>query len=602
MIAASILSASGPSMPEGAGRPLPDGGAFAMLLAGVEPVPATVPVPEVSTGHAEPDAAVAGVPVEVAPVAAVDTAAGAAMPADAPVTDAAPDRSSPAPIVAADDLPPAVIADAPTAPSPEPARPVMPDAIPRPVAPGVVERMPMPERLTSPAGVADLSGPAGQASAVIAAEPLPGETAVAPGAGPAAAVSGPGRDLPIAPVIDDEPAAAAPAPVLVFDDDAAPDTDAPKDRPARVKTAALDPALVLPFATVPLDAPATTPTVVSSGRATPDRASVKLPSDATRDNPRAPIAAVPAAPVPDATPSEPGSVERVAAGAVAPPEIAPALAALRMMPGAVSAPGDAGAPTVAMLATRAVAPVPVEVPATQAVAAPVAPVVAAAVAETPGPVPARTASRRVMRDPVPVATVPEPDAAPVAKAPSVPTAGAMLVASGDERHVAVARHAVWADGIARDIAATGASSGSVRFTVASERLGPIDVAVMRGADGTDLRLTARSDAAQAVLDAARPQLVAEARAQGLHLRDAPSDGAPTAAAPTGDPQAIAVPAPAAAQQTPQHSLTDGGYGGSGGGADHRSHHGQPQPRVARAAADPAPAREASDGAGDGLYA
>lgn len=228
---------------------------------------------------------------------------------------------------------------------------------------------------------------------------------------------------------------------------------------------------------------------------------------------------------------------------------------------------------------------------------------AAIVADVVGATPASA-------DPSPRAGGPSPAAREAA-----PQAGQQLAAGGADRQVAVARHAAWADGIARDVSRAGADSGTARFTVASAALGPIGVAVSRDGAGAQVMLTASNAAARDLLDAAKPQLIAEARGQGLHIRDAQVDlggmamgsngsGSASNGAPrSGDP--VAVPAqPAPAGATVATSLTAGGYGaggshGGGNGDAARQQQGQPQPGWAAAMPRPATPSAPADAGTDG---
>ncbi|WP_174274714.1 flagellar hook-length control protein FliK, partial [Sphingomonas bacterium] len=87
------------------------------------------------------------------------------------------------------------------------------------------------------------------------------------------------------------------------------------------------------------------------------------------------------------------------------------------------------------------------------------------------------------------------------------------------RHLAIARDDRWLDGLARDIAATGGADSHLRFTLAPEHLGALTVDIAQGADGASVHMTTDTDAAHAILTDAQPRLAAEARAQGLNLRE-----------------------------------------------------------------------------------
>ena len=149
-------------------------------------------------------------------------------------------------------------------------------------------------------------------------------------------------------------------------------------------------------------------------------------------------------------------------------------------------------------------------------------------------------SRKTADDAGPDSTVAAPDGtAPVPTALSVATATTVAStshapASGDaagqlasgaaDRQLDLAKQGAWLDGISHDIAATAAgSSAPLRFAVAPQHLGAVQVEMTRGGDGTAVTLTASSEAGRIALADARPQLIAEARAQGIHIASAQVD-------------------------------------------------------------------------------
>ena len=112
-----------------------------------------------------------------------------------------------------------------------------------------------------------------------------------------------------------------------------------------------------------------------------------------------------------------------------------------------------------------------------------------------------------------------PDSATVAQ----PSAGQQLAAGGADRALDMAKQGAWLDGLAHDIATTGDSSSTLRFQAAPTHLGAVQVEIARGLEGASVTLTASSEGARSALADARPQLVAEARAQGLHIASAQVD-------------------------------------------------------------------------------
>lgn len=102
------------------------------------------------------------------------------------------------------------------------------------------------------------------------------------------------------------------------------------------------------------------------------------------------------------------------------------------------------------------------------------------------------------------------------------------------RQLSVAQDGQWLDSLARDIASAGNANGRLDFRLDPDHLGALTVQIAQGPDGASIRLTASTEAARTILADAQPRLVAEARAQGLTLREATVDtrsAAPAAAAP-----------------------------------------------------------------------
>ncbi|WP_419827957.1 flagellar hook-length control protein FliK [Sphingomonas sp.] len=176
----------------------------------------------------------------------------------------------------------------------------------------------------------------------------------------------------------------------------------------------------------------------------------------------------------------------------------------------------------------------------------------------------------------PASTMSAPDAA---SASTMTTAGTVLAASGADRRIEVARTAIWADGIARDIASASATSGTAHFTVSPQSLGQVTVAISRDGASADVAITAATADARALIADAQPQLVAEARSHGLDIRHTRFDVAPADAGNTSQ----------TATQTPSGmvagSLTDRGYAGgagtgagSGGAAGRQPQQPRPEPQ------------------------
>jgi hypothetical protein len=215
-------------------------------------------------------------------------------------------------------------------------------------------------------------------------------------------------------------------------------------------------------------------------------------------------------------------------------QLAPVLDALKQLAAATTA-----GPAVAPQPAPAGAPVaPAEdgatpLPATAALlAARVVPAAAQADARPTTPAKKTTRAeaaidRTAALDATAPALVGAPDqhaaATPDATAIAQPDAGQQLAAGGADRALDVAKQGAWLDGLARDIAATGSASSTLRFQAAPTHLGTVEVAIARGLEGASVTLTASSERARSALADARPQLIAEARAQGIHIASAQVD-------------------------------------------------------------------------------
>jgi flagellar hook-length control protein FliK len=133
----------------------------------------------------------------------------------------------------------------------------------------------------------------------------------------------------------------------------------------------------------------------------------------------------------------------------------------------------------------------------------------------------------------------------------------------------------WLDQLTRDIARSADGSGQLRFSLAPEHLGRLDVQLAATADGTAIRLVAETREAHRIVADAQPQLVAEARAQGLRISETHVD------------------------------LNNNGSSGAGHqsfGNQNEGGRGQPQRRAGGTEAGPGPAPAAAPDAVDALYA
>ncbi len=106
---------------------------------------------------------------------------------------------------------------------------------------------------------------------------------------------------------------------------------------------------------------------------------------------------------------------------------------------------------------------------------------------------------------------------------AIDDAGQQLATGATDRQLDLARQGAWLDGIAHDIAATGTSSGTLRFQVTPQHLGTVAVELKRDDSGAAVTLTANSEVARTALSDATPQLIAEARNHGLTIANAQVD-------------------------------------------------------------------------------
>ena len=87
----------------------------------------------------------------------------------------------------------------------------------------------------------------------------------------------------------------------------------------------------------------------------------------------------------------------------------------------------------------------------------------------------------------------------------------------------MAHEGEWLDQLTRDIVRTASAEGSLRFRLNPETLGSLQVEVTQGQAGASVRLTADTEQARSLIADARPQLIAEARAQGVRIAEAHVD-------------------------------------------------------------------------------
>ncbi|MDO9487845.1 MAG: flagellar hook-length control protein FliK, partial [Sphingomonadaceae bacterium] len=245
----------------------------------------------------------------------------------------------------------------------------------------------------------------------------------------------------------------------------------------------------------------------------------------------------------------PAAAAEPAAGSASPRPTETAMAAAPL-PDAVTVPTERPAPSASAETRKGAIPAPVGRAAAQlALAEPAAAPLAAAVAALPSVTPRRTPSLPAASDDavapakgsdnaapitdiaLPLAPRPMPVAAPLAPAPDLapsvsaaaPLDPAPLAEPLIEHQLDMAREGEWLDQLTRDIVRTASAEGSLRFRLNPEHLGSLQVEVTQGQAGASVRLTADTEQARSLIADARPQLIAEARAQGVRIAEAHVD-------------------------------------------------------------------------------
>ena len=400
-----------------------------------------------------------------------------------------------------------------------------------------------------------------------------------------------------------------------------------------------DPGLTLP----PPDADIASPGA-DEDEATPDTpASDPLPAGVTLDlsaflqliGPTPQLAAMPAraalpvraaaidhgtSPTPSLGPIKPGSTGSVPATSTAPSTAPPVgvslpaqaepstpIAPERMTQAFAAVRALAGEPTARDVSTRAPAPAavssanglprafpvapPPSAPVSNAASATVITAAAQRAAEPTPPAPAipnatneaRPAPTRARKpqDAIRIADV-RTEAAParIEVASVAQAAPAPLADDPVARQLSIAQDGRWLDSLAKDIASAGNANGQIHFRLDPDHLGSLTVQIAQGSDGASIRLTASSEAARTILADAQPRLVAEARAQGLNLRDATVETR----------TATAAPAPAASTSAGFGNQSGGGRSSDGGTAAQLQQQSQGQGGGARQRAPDQPAR------------
>ena len=159
-----------------------------------------------------------------------------------------------------------------------------------------------------------------------------------------------------------------------------------------------------------------------------------------------------------------------------------------------------------------------------------------------------------------------------ATASTADRAANQLAAGATDRQVDLAKQGAWLDGIAHDIAATGDASSPLRFGVAPQHLGSVQVELLRSAEGAAVTLTASNEAGRAALADAKPQLLADARAQGLHIASAQVDvgGRSADSRPSSQGQSDSRPSTGSGGFSAQTGGQPGAQGDSGRNSQTRS--------------------------------
>ncbi|MDO6416527.1 flagellar hook-length control protein FliK [Sphingomonas sp. BIUV-7] len=152
--------------------------------------------------------------------------------------------------------------------------------------------------------------------------------------------------------------------------------------------------------------------------------------------------------------------------------------------------------------------------------------------------------------------------APNATAPADPGSATATLATAQApdaavtRELSVARDGQWLDTLARDIAATAGKDGQLSFRLDPHHLGSLTVHINHSAEGASVRLSADTEAGRAMLADAQPRLAAEARAQGLTLRETSVDLGGSGAGQSGQQGAASTFASLAQEQSQRQSGRD----------------------------------------------
>lgn len=146
-----------------------------------------------------------------------------------------------------------------------------------------------------------------------------------------------------------------------------------------------------------------------------------------------------------------------------------------------------------------------------------------ATAEAVPELPPVVALQRTLTEALPAFAAPQ--AAPAEAAPVSASAPATLSPADRviEQQLDLAQESEWLDRLAKDIARTAGSEGSLRFKLNPENLGSLHIEMTQGAAGASVRMTADTEAARAIIADAQPRLIAEARAQGVRISEAHVD-------------------------------------------------------------------------------
>ena len=122
--------------------------------------------------------------------------------------------------------------------------------------------------------------------------------------------------------------------------------------------------------------------------------------------------------------------------------------------------------------------------------------------------------------------------------PAQPTAAS--AEAGITRQLDMTHDGQWLDQLARDIATVGGGASQLNFRLDPVHLGSLTVRVEQGDGGATVHLQASTEQARQILVDAQPRLAAEARAQGLNLKEATvgtastSSGGPSSQQGTAD--------------------------------------------------------------------